>query len=170
MQVLGDIKLTGVVRNMEKIPITKQGLEKLKAELKHLETVDRPKNIKDISEARAHGDLSENAEYDAAKEKQSLIAARINELKNAIAKADVIEIDDGPTDRVVFGSTVLLYNLKTDEEITYQLLGSYESDPENNKISVTSPLGQALIGKEEGDEVKISTPGGIQEYEILEIK
>jgi len=170
MQVLGDIKLTGVVRNMEKIPITKQGLEKLKAELKHLETVERPKNIKDISEARAHGDLSENAEYDAAKEKQSLIAARINELKNAIAKADVIEIDDGPTDRVVFGSTVLLYNLKTDEEITYQLLGSYESDPENNKISVTSPLGQALIGKEEGDEVKISTPGGIQEYEILEIK
>ncbi|MCD6261989.1 MAG: transcription elongation factor GreA [Deltaproteobacteria bacterium] len=155
---------------MEKIPITKQGLEKLKAELKHLETVDRPKNIKDISEARAHGDLSENAEYDAAKERQSLIAARINELKNAIAKADVIEIDDGPTDRVVFGSTVLLYNLKTDEEITYQLLGSYESDPENNKISVTSPLGQALIGKEEGDEVKISTPGGIQEYEILEIK
>ncbi len=155
---------------MEKIPITKQGLEKLKAELKHLETVERPKNIKDISEARAHGDLSENAEYDAAKEKQSLIAARINELKNAIAKADVIEIDDGPTDRVVFGSTVLLYNLKTDEEITYQLLGSYESDPENNKISVTSPLGQALIGKEEGDEVKISTPGGIQEYEILEIK
>ena len=170
MQVLGDIKLTGVVTDMEKIPITKQGLEKLKAELKHLETVDRPKNIKDISEARAHGDLSENAEYDAAKEKQSLIAARINELKNAIAKADVIEIDDGPTDRVVFGSTVLLYNLKTDEEITYQLLGSYESDPENNKISVTSPLGQALIGKEEGDEVKISTPGGIQEYEILEIK
>jgi len=170
MQVLGDIKLTGVVTDMEKIPITKQGLEKLKAELKHLETVDRPKNIKDISEARAHGDLSENAEYDAAKERQSLIAARINELKNAIAKADVIEIDDGPTDRVVFGSTVLLYNLKTDEEITYQLLGSYESDPENNKISVTSPLGQALIGKEEGDEVKISTPGGIQEYEILEIK
>ena len=91
-------------------------------------------------------------------------------MKNAIAKADVIEIDDGPTDRVVFGSTVLLYNLKTDEEITYQLLGSYESDPENNKISVTSPLGQALIGKEEGDEVKISIPGGIQEYEILEIK
>jgi len=170
MQVLGDIKLTGVVTDMEKIPITKQGLEKLKAELKHLETVDRPKNIKDISEARAHGDLSENAEYDAAKERQSLIAARINELKNAIAKADVIEIDDGPTDRVVFGSTVLLYNLKTDEEITYQLLGSYESDPENNKISVTSPLGQALIGKEEGDEVKISIPGGIQEYEILEIK
>jgi transcription elongation factor GreA len=155
---------------MEKIPITKEGLEKLRQELKHLETVERPKNIKDISEARAHGDLSENAEYDAAKEKQSLIAARINELKNAIAKADVIEIGDDPADRVVFGSTVLLCNLKTDEEITYQLLGSYESDPENGKISVTSPLGQALIGKEEGDEVKIRTPGGIQEYEILEIR
>jgi transcription elongation factor GreA len=154
---------------MEKIPITRQGLEKLKAELKHLQKVERPKNIQDISEARAHGDLSENAEYHAAKEKQSFIVGRLNELKDVISKSEVIEVDNSPADRVVFGRTVLLYNLETEEEIAYKLVGAYESDPDNNKISVTSPLGQALIGKEEGDEVKAKTPGGIKEYEILEI-
>jgi len=155
---------------MEKIPITRQGLENLKAELKHLQKVERPQNIQDISEARAHGDLSENAEYHAAKEKQSFIVGRLNELKDVISKSEVIEVDTSPADRVVFGRTVRLYNLETEEEIAYQLVGAYESDPDNNKISVTSPLGQALIGKEEGDEVRAKTPGGIQEYEILEIK
>ena len=155
---------------MEKIPITKAGLEKLKQELNHLQKVERPKNIRAIEEARGHGDIMENAEYHAAKERQSFLEGRINELKMAIGKSDIVEIDEDPTDRVVFGRTVLLYNLQTDDEVTYQLLGPYESDPEGGRISVTSPLGQALIGKEEGDEIKAKTPGGIQEYEILEIR
>jgi transcription elongation factor GreA len=154
---------------MEKIPITKAGLEKLKQELNHLQKVERPKNIQAIEEARGHGDIMENAEYHAAKDRQSFLEGRINELKTALGKCDVVDIDTVPTDRVVFGSTVLLYNLQTDDEVTYQLLGPYESDPEGGRISVTSPLGQALVGKEEGDEIKAKTPGGIQEYEILEI-
>ena len=154
---------------MDKNPITREGLEKLKQELVHLEKVERPQNIRAIEEARAHGDLSENAEYHAAKEKQSFLEGRINELQSVIGRSEVIEVEGGPTDRVVFGRTVLLYNLQTDEETSYQLLGPYESDPENGKISVTSPLGQALIGKEEGDEVKAKTPGGIQEFEVVEI-
>ena len=155
---------------MEKIPFTKEGLEKLKQELNHLLKVERPENIRAIEEARSHGDLSENAEYHAAKEKQSFLEGRINELQDVISRSEVIDPEVGPTDRVVFGRTVLLYNIQTDEEISYQLLGPYESDPENNKISVTSPLGQALIGREEGDEVKAKTPGGIQEFEIIEIR
>jgi len=155
---------------MDKIPFTKDGLEKLRQELIHLQKVVRPNNIRAIEEARSHGDLSENAEYHAAKDKQSFIAGRINELKSVIARSEIIEVEEGPPDRIVFGRTVLLYNLKTDEEIAYQLLGPYESDPENGKISVTSPLGQALIGKEAGEEVKAKTPGGIREYEIVEIR
>ncbi len=156
--------------HMEKIPFTKEGLEKLKNELEYLERVERPKNIKAIEEARAHGDLSENAEYHAAKEKQSFIAGRINELKSIIGRSEVIELENGPADRVVFGRTVVLYNLNTDKEEIYQLVGPYESDPDKGKISVTSPLGQALIGREKGDEVTVKTPGGIQEYEIVDIK
>jgi len=123
-----------------------------------------------IAEARSHGDISENAEYHAAKERQSFLEGRINELKSVIATSEVIDLDQSPADRVVFGRTVLLYNVQTEEEVEYQLLGPYESDPEKGKISVTSPLGQSLIGKEEGDEVKTRTPGGIKEYEILEIR
>lgn len=156
--------------HMDKIPFTKEGLSKLKQELEHLEKVERPKNIKAIEEARAHGDLSENAEYHAAKERQSFIAGRINELKSVIGRSEVIEFDDGPVDTVVFGRTVVLYNLGTDKEEVYQLVGPYESDPDNGKISVTSPLGQALIGREKGDEIKVKTPGGVQEYEIVDIK
>jgi len=155
---------------MEKIPFTKEGLEKLKQELNHLLKVGRPENIRAIEEARSHGDLSENAEYHAAKEKQSFLEGRINELQDVISRSEVIDPDVGPTDRVVFGRTVLLYNNQTEEEISYQLIGPYESDPENGKISVTSPIGQVLIGKEEGDEVKARTPGGIQEFEIIEIR
>ena len=155
---------------MERIPITKRGLEKVKAELSHLEGVERPQNIRAIEEARAHGDLSENAEYHAAKETQSFIEGKIIELRAAVGRSEVLDIETGPTDRVVFGRTVLLYDLNTEEEVTYQLLGPYESDPENGKISVTSPLGQALIGREAGDEVKVKTPGGIQEFEIVEIR
>jgi transcription elongation factor GreA len=155
---------------MDKIPFTRKGLEKLRQELMHLEKVERPKNIRAIEEARSHGDINENAEYHAAKERQSYLTARIDELKSVIAKSEIIDIEDGPADKVVFGRTVVLYNPHTDKEISYQLIGPYESDPENGKISVTSPLGQALIGKEEGDEIKANTPGGISEYEILEIR
>ena len=155
---------------MEKMPITKEGLEKLKKELAHLEKEEKPKNIRAISEARSHGDISENAEYHAAKERQSFLAGRINELKMAIGQAEVIDIDEGPTDRVVFGRTVLLYDLQTDEEVSYQLVGHYESAPENGKISIQSPLGRGLIGMMVGDEVKITIPRGEQEFEILEIR
>ena len=155
---------------MEKIPITREGLERLRQELRHLEKVERPQNIRAIEEARAHGDLSENAEYHAAKERQSFVEGRIHELKTVIGQAEVIDVNEGPKDLVVFGRTVLLYNLQKEEEVRYQLLGPYESAPENGKISVTSPLGQALIGKAEGDEVRAKTPGGILEYEILEIR
>ena len=155
---------------MEKIPFTMAGLNKLKEELKNLIKVERPNNIAAIEEARAHGDLSENAEYHAAKEKQSFLEGRKNELQDVISRSEIIDVDDGPADRVVFGRTIVLYNLQTEEEISYQLLGSYESDPENGKISVTSPLGQALIGKEEGDEVQARTPGGMLGFEIVEIQ
>jgi len=155
---------------MDKIPFTKNGLENLRKELTHLEKVARPENIRAIEEARSHGDLSENAEYHAAKDKQGFIEGRINELKSVISRAEIIDVEEGSLDRVVFGRTVLLYNLKTDEEIAYQLLGPYESDPEKGIISVISPLGQALIGREAGDEVKAKTPGGIKEYEIVEIR
>ncbi|MBN1833537.1 MAG: transcription elongation factor GreA [Deltaproteobacteria bacterium] len=155
---------------MERIPITKQGLDKIKAELIHLEGIERPRNIRAIEEARGHGDLSENAEYHAAKETQSFIEGKINELRAAIGRSEVLDIETGPTDRVVFGRTVLLYDVNTEEKVTYQLLGPYESDPEKGKISVTSPLGQALIGREAGEEVRVRTPGGIQEFEIVEIR
>lgn len=154
---------------MDRIPMTREGLEKLRGELSHLEQVERPQNIRAIEEARAHGDLSENAEYHAAKERQSFLGGKINELKTVIGKSEVIDVEDGPADRVVFGRTVLLYDHQTDEEVRYQLLGPYESEPESGRISVTSPLGQALIGREVGDEINVKTPGGAQEFEILEI-
>ena len=154
---------------MDRIPTTREGLEKLKAELTRLVKVDRPQNIRAIEEARAHGDISENAEYHAAKERQSFIDAKMNELKTVIGQAEVIDIDDAPTDSVVFGKIVLLYDIQKDQEIRYQLLGPYESEPEKGKISVVSPLGQALIGGQVGDEITIKTPGGVQEFEILEI-
>ena len=154
---------------MKKMPITREGLENLNKQLIHLQRVERPDNIRAISEARSHGDLSENAEYHAAKEKQSFLEGKMNELKTAISFAEVIDVETGPTDRVVFGRTVLLYDLNAEKEISYQLVGPYESSPENGKISVKSPLGQGLIGQEIGDEVKIKTPGGIEEFEILEI-
>ncbi len=155
---------------MEKMPITADGLEKLKEELRYLKKTEKPNNIKAIEVARAHGDLSENAEYHAAKEKQGFIAAKINELEAAIGQAEVIDVNEGPTDRVVFGRTILLYDVQADKEITYQLVGPYESDPENGRISIKSPLGQGLIGREIGDEVKINIPRGVQEFEVLEIK
>jgi transcription elongation factor GreA len=144
-------------------------LERLRGELRHILTVERPKNIKAIEEARSHGDLNENAEYHAAKERQSLLNAKINELETAINTSEVIEIDELRGERIVFGTKVELENLASGQKVIYQLVGPYESEPESGKISVTSPLGKALIGKEEGDTFKINTPGGIQEFEVLEI-
>jgi transcription elongation factor GreA len=154
---------------MERIPFTKEGLEKVKEDLTRLQRVDRPENIRAIEEARSHGDLSENAEYHAAKERQSFIEGKIIELRGVIGKAEVIEVDKGSSDRAVFGKIVLLYDLQTDQEVKYQLLGPYESKPEKGILSVASPLGQALIGGRAGDEISVKTPGGIQEFEILEI-
>lgn len=155
---------------IDKVPITREGLEKLKQELHNILTVERPRNIKAIEEARSHGDLSENAEYHAAKERQSFLEAKINELEMAISRAEVIEIGTGQTETIIFGTTVELRNIANNQNVKYQLLGPYESDPESGRISVTSPLGKALIGKEEGDDIKIKTPGGVQEFEILEIR
>ena len=155
---------------MERIPFTKEGLEKVKEELTRLERVERPENIRAIEEARSHGDISENAEYHAAKERQSFLEGKINELRGIIGKAEVIEVDQDSSDRVVFGKTVLLYDLQTDQEVRYQLLGPYESEPAKGKISVASPLGKALIGSGVGDEITVKTPGGLQEFEILEIQ
>jgi transcription elongation factor GreA len=154
---------------MERIPITRAGLDKLREEITQMERVLRPANIRAIEEARSHGDLSENAEYHAAKERQSFIEGRINELRASIGRAEVIEVDKGPRDRAVFGRTVRLYDVQNEEEIEYQLLGPYESEPEKGKISVSSPIGQALVGSKVGDEIRVRTPKGIQEFEILGI-
>jgi transcription elongation factor GreA len=155
---------------IDKVPTTKEGLEKLRQELHTIITIDRPKNIKAIEEARSHGDLNENAEYHAAKERQSFLEAKINELEMAINRSEVIEISNEPAENIIFGSTVELKNLVNNQTVTYQLVGPYESNPEDGKISITSPLGKALIGNEEGDYIKLKTPGGVQEFEILEIK
>ena len=155
---------------IDKVPITREGLEKLRGELHTILTVERPKNIEAIEEARSHGDLNENAEYHAAKERQSLLSAKIDELEMAISRSEVVEIDRQQAEKIIFGTKVKLKNLGNDKKVTYQLVGPYESDPEIGKISVTSPFGKALIGKEEGDIVTIKTPGGTQEFEVLEIR
>jgi transcription elongation factor GreA len=154
---------------MEKIPLTRAGYDKLDAELKHLKTVERPAIIQAIAEARAHGDLSENAEYHSAKEKQSFIEGRIKELEGVIGLAEVID----PTKlsgTVKFGATVVLVDEDTDEEKTYQIVGEYEADIETGRLNIKSPLARALIGKEEGDSVEVKTPGGDRSYEVLSIQ
>ncbi|MFN3533930.1 MAG: transcription elongation factor GreA [Desulfatiglandales bacterium] len=141
----------------------------LKEELHHLLSVERPTNIRAIEEARAHGDLSENAEYHAAKERQAFIEGRIMELQDVLARAEVIKPEGGKNSRIAFGVKVLLYDFEEDKEVTFRLVGPYESDPEKGCISVYSPLGQALIGKKVGDEIKVPTPSGLKEFEILDI-
>ena len=153
---------------MDKIPLTRAGFDKLDAELKHLKSVERPAIIRAISEAREHGDLSENAEYHSAKEKQSFIEGRIKELEGVISLADVID----PTKlsgSIKFGATVELVDEDTDEEKTYQIVGEYEADIENGRLNVKSPLARALIGKAEGDSIEVRTPGGDRGYEILKV-
>jgi transcription elongation factor GreA len=154
---------------MEKIPITKAGFARLKRELEVLKTVSIPQNIKDIEIARGHGDLSENAEYSAAKERQSFLHGKMQELENNLAMSNVIDLKNLACDKVVFGSTVTIENSNTGEKITYQLVGPCESDLRINRISVTSPIGRALIGKCIADEISVKTPGGVREFEVVDI-
>ena len=154
---------------MEQVPITRQGYDRLKQELAKLKAVERPANIKAIEEARAHGDLSENAEFDAAKERQSFIEGRIMELQYKLGNADVIDPDTLSKDFARFGCTVLLENIDTGDEVKYQLVGPDESDIKKGRISVASPLGQAIIGKQIGDEIIIIAPVGKRSYELIEI-
>ena len=154
---------------METVPITPEGYENLKKELSNLLKVERPANVQAIEEARAHGDLSENAEYHAAKERQGFIEGRIQELQAMIGQCEVLEIK-GPYEKAVFGATVTLESADSGEEKTYTLVGPYESAPEKGRLSVVTPLGKALIGKEEGDEVRFKTPKGLQELYITNIE
>ncbi|MBW2252839.1 MAG: transcription elongation factor GreA, partial [Deltaproteobacteria bacterium] len=153
---------------MDRTPITKKGYEVLKKELNNLKKVERPQNIKAIEEARAHGDLSENAEFDAAKDRQGFIEGRIGELTFKLANADIIDTDKLPRDRAVFGSKVVVENIDTGEDVEYQLVGPEESDIKKGRISVSSPLGKEIIGKKPGDEFVLQVPGGRRNYELVE--
>jgi len=156
---------------MNRIPLTVTGAEKLRAELQRLKSVERPAVINAIAEARAHGDLSENAEYDAAKERQGFIESRIAEVEAKLSNAQIIDptlLDaDG---RVVFGATVELEDMEAGQVISYQIVGDDEADLKQGKISISSPIARALIGKFGGDVVEVNTPGGLREYEILDVK
>lgn len=155
---------------MEKVPMTASGFISLQEELKHLKTVERPNVIKAIAEAREHGDLSENAEYTAARERQSFIEGRVAELEDKISRAEVIDPTKLSGDAVKFGATVTLADEDTDEEMTYQIVGQDESDIKNGRLSIQAPLARALINKSVGDSVEVSTPGGSRLYEIVTVE
>ena len=156
---------------MQRFPMTKQGHDALQAELQQLKTVDRPRISAAIAEARAHGDLKENAEYHAAREQQGFAEGRIQDIEAKLSNAQVIDVTAMPRNgKVIFGVTVDIVNCDTDETKTYQIVGDDEADIKNNKISVNSPIARGLIGKEEGDTVGIQTPAGLVEYEIAEVR
>ncbi|HEY4732245.1 MAG TPA: transcription elongation factor GreA [Gammaproteobacteria bacterium] len=156
---------------MSGVPITVEGAERLRKELLELKTKARPRIIQAIAEARAHGDLKENAEYHAAKEQQSFIEGRIAEIDSKLSRAEVIDVKTiNANGKVVFGATVDLINEETGEEVTYQIVGDDEADIKQKKISISSPIARALIGKEEGDVATVKAPGGIKEYEIVAVK
>jgi transcription elongation factor GreA len=154
----------------QRVPMTQGGLVRLKDELKRLKNVERPKIVKEIAEARAHGDLSENAEYHAAKEKQGHVEGRIAQVEHWIASAEVIDVTKLAGDRVVFGATVSLEDTDSGDQVTYRIVGEIEADLKQGKISVTSPIARALIGRSEGDTVAVRTPGGEKEYEIQSVQ
>ena len=154
----------------EKFPMTKDGLEKLKSELENLKNIERPNIIKAISEAREHGDLSENAEYHAAREKQSFIEGRIADLENKISRAEIIITKKLKSNKVIFGATVTLGEVGKKKQIVYQIVGTEEADVENGKISISSPLARALLGKKVDDTVEVHSPGGSKEYEVENIE
>jgi transcription elongation factor GreA len=155
---------------MERIPMTAPGLKSLEEELNQLKNVDRHDIIKHIAEARAHGDLSENAEYHAAKEKQSFIEGRVIELEDLIGRADVIDVSKMTGTSVKFGATVTLADEDTDEKKKYQIVGDHEADIKKGRISISSPIARALIGKSKGDSVEVAAPGGARSYEILKVE
>jgi transcription elongation factor GreA len=155
---------------VERMPVTPEGYEAIRRELEKLKRVERPENIRAIAEARSHGDLSENAEYAAAKDRQGFIEGRIGELEYKLAHLEVIRPGSLPKDRAVFGSRVLLENMETGQDVEYQLVGPDESDVEKGRISVVSPLGRALLGKKPGDELTVEVPGGKRSYELVEIR
>lgn len=154
---------------MARIPITKEGFEKLKKDLETLRNVSIPENVRDIEVARSHGDISENAEYAAAKERQSFLHGRVQELENNLASCDIIAVTGANSDKVVFGCFVTISDSESGEEIKYRLLGPLESDIAQNKISVTSPIGRALIGKKIDSEIVVETPGGTRRFQIVDI-
>jgi transcription elongation factor GreA len=155
---------------MEKMPITPEGLARLQEELRRLKTVERPGVIRALEEARTHGDLSENAEYHAARERQSFIEGRVAELEDKIRRAEVIDVSKLTGKAVKFGATVHLIDVDTDEKVTFQIVGAEESDITSGKLSIVSPLARALIGKEVGESVEVSTPRGSKVYEIQKVK
>ncbi len=153
----------------ERVPMTVEGKKQLEAELNRLKRVERPKAIKAIAEARAHGDLSENAEYDAAKNHQGHLEARIRDLEDKLSRAEVIPPANGKPERVTFGVQVTVVDVDSEKESSYRIVGELEADPENNRLSITSPMARAFIGKEVGDEVTLRTPGGVRNYEVVDI-
>jgi transcription elongation factor GreA len=154
---------------LDRVPVTREGYEALKKELENLKRVERPQNLIAIEEARAHGDLSENAEFAAAKDRQGFIEGRIGELGFKLANSDIINPDTLSKDKAVFGHRVLLENIDTGEDVEYQLVGPDESDIERGRISISSPLGRAILGKKPGDELILVVPGGRRAYELVEI-
>ena len=154
----------------DRVPMTRSGLNRLKDELKRLKAVERPKIVKEIAEARAHGDISENAEYHAAKEKQSHVEGRLLQVEHWIASAEVIDVTKHAGDRVIFGATVTLEDADSGDEVRYRIVGEVEADLKQGKISITSPIARALIGRGEGDTVTVQTPGRAREYEIQKIE
>ena len=156
---------------MSKSPMTKVGAEKLREQLHELKTVDRPRITATIAEARAHGDLSENAEYHAAREQQSFMEGRINKIESTLADVQIINVKEiNETDKVVFGATVTILNLNSDEEVTYQIVGELEADINIGLISIASPIARSLIGKQVGDIVDVNAPSGVIEYEIIQVR
>jgi len=153
----------------QSVPMTKESYERLQDELKRLIREERPKVIQDIAEARSHGDLSENAEYDAAKHRQGFIEGKIQELKDKLARAYVVDLSNMTPDKVVFGATVTLYDTTLDEEVTYRIVGEDEADIKLGKMSCSSPVGKALIGHRLDDTVRVKVPSGLKEYEIIDI-
>lgn len=158
---------------MSRAPMTKAGAEKLRAELKELKSVKRPKVIQAIAEAREHGDLKENAEYHAAREQQSFIEGRIKEIEGTVSHAEIIDVaalGANAGDKIVFGATVDLYDVEADKEVTYQIVGELEADIKHHLISITSPIARALIGKSVGEAADVRAPGGVREYEIVAVR
>ncbi len=155
---------------MERVPMTAEGYKSLEEEIRFLKSVERPRIIKAIAEARAHGDLSENAEYHAAKEQQGLNESRVLELEDKVSRAEVIDVSKLSGSTVKFGATVLLVDEDTEDEVKYQIVGEIEADVKKGRVSITSPIARALIGKSVGDSVEVTTPGGGKSYEILKIE